>query len=215
MGASDPRTVLTIKSGNKRAVHITDFLSTKAKKKIRQRRHDVVLSRSTDDDDRLIVRTDDQHPYAGISVDEWGAANARVMNRLLQTGDLPRADIEYYLAYTATVLDFVSCYEWSSVLDFDYLYREQQTAHGFQWGHMNPSMELQILVPRLPQHRHPYTKKVHSVNGTEECRQWRANNGFCRFGNTCRYRHSPLTNQTTAQQTKNYQGLGHTDPRLR
>ena len=32
--------------------------------------------------------------YAGISVDEWGAANARVMNRLLITGDLRQDEID-------------------------------------------------------------------------------------------------------------------------
>ncbi len=49
-----------------------------------------------------VVKTDDSHPRAGFSICEWSAADCRIMNHLLQSGDLDRANIEYYLAYTAT-----------------------------------------------------------------------------------------------------------------
>lgn len=70
------------------------------------------------------------------------------MNQLIQKGDLRRDEAEYYLAYTAILMDLASNYDWHSVLDFDYQHQEQQAAHDFPWGQINPAMELQVLVPR-------------------------------------------------------------------
>ena len=197
---ADPRTTLTVKAQGRKAVHITDFLSEQARKKLRNRRKDLVLTRQSEADDTLIVRTDDRHPYSGISVDEWSAANTRVLNKLLSSGDLKRDQIEYYLAYTATVMDFVAIYDWASVLNFDYQYREQQAAHNFMWGCINPLMEFQLLVPRQQQSFQANThSRMHSSN--EECRQWKATNGHCRFGERCRYKHIPLQNHNNSSTT--------------
>ena len=46
----------------------------------------------------------------------------RLLNHLLGAGQLPREDIEFYLAYTAK--EFAEKYEWSRVLNYDYNYRE-------------------------------------------------------------------------------------------
>ncbi len=111
---------------------------------------DILIYRSPDNNDNtsntLVVKTDDSHPYTGISICEWSAANCRIMNHLLQSGDLDRANIEYYLAYTATVMDLGCIYEWSNILDFDFHYREQQAEHNFQWGYINPMMKMQYLT---------------------------------------------------------------------
>ena len=39
-----------------------------------------------------------------------------------QAGELHRDEVEFYLAYTATLMDLASNYEWTSVLDFDHQY---------------------------------------------------------------------------------------------
>ena len=49
--------------------------------------------------------------------------------------------IEFYLAYSTQIYDFVPKYEWESILDFDFQYR-------FNWGSLTANMELQILIPR-------------------------------------------------------------------
>ena len=141
------------------------------------------------------MNTDERHPYSGISIDEWSAANARVMNKLLMSGELPRTDIEYYLAYTAIIMDMVSLYEWNSILDFDWHYREQQAAHGFMWGYINPVMELQLLTPRnrnTNKHQYNQRRSNNKHYGQEECKQWKATNGHCHFGDRCRFKHVPL-----------------------
>ena len=66
---ADPRTILTMKAGSCKAVHITDFLSEKTKKRLRSHRRGLVLGLG---DNNIVFRDDDEHPYAGISIAEWG-----------------------------------------------------------------------------------------------------------------------------------------------
>jgi hypothetical protein len=99
--------MLTLKSSSKKALHIHNFLNETAKRRVKHKRHDVILSRCDDNEnsDTLVVSSDDSHPYAGVSICEWATANCRIMNQLLSTGDLARQNVEFYLAYTATVMD--------------------------------------------------------------------------------------------------------------
>ena len=113
------------------------------------------------------------------------------MNCLLVTGALKRANIEYYLAYTTTIFSFVEKFEWHSILDFDFQYRELQAEHNFQWGTLMPSLELSLLVPRQRQqqpsvNKHRITTKQQNYP-SEVCRRFLL--GSCPFGSTCKYRH--------------------------
>ncbi len=197
----DPRSVLTVKSRAKKALHITDFLSDKLDNRRRMKQRDVVVAQSLtgEGDNMLALRSDDNHPYRGISLDEWNSANVRLLSHLLATQELARADIEYYLAYTSIINDFYGKYEWSSILTFDHAYREQQAAHSFMWGQINPLMELQVLVPRTQANgstrnhqRPPRFGSSYTPTSQPECRMWVATNGHCRFGSECRYRHPVL-----------------------
>ncbi|MCK5872999.1 MAG: hypothetical protein KAG26_09245, partial [Methylococcales bacterium] len=145
MSCFDPRLTLTMKAHKKKAVHITDFLHETTKKRKQAKRKQFVLAKGMQDSDQqLVFQTEDDHPYSGIFVSEWAAANCRLMNHLLQRGDLARQDIEYYLAHTASIMDFVDKYEWESILQFDYHYRELQAEHGFPWGTYPPNMEVRL-----------------------------------------------------------------------
>ena len=98
MDYGDPRTILTLKSSGQKVVHITQFLTESPKKHLRGRSRGIVLS--TGRDNNVVIRTEDEHPYQGVTISESGAANARLMAHLLQTGALCKEDVEYYLAYT-------------------------------------------------------------------------------------------------------------------
>ncbi len=199
----DPRSLLSLKATKSKSLHITDFLPESVKKRRMSRQREMVLSTSGTADDVLILRTDDNHPYTGISLSEWGAANCRLMAALLDRQLLPPADTHYYLAYTMKIFEFVSKYEWESVLEFDYRYREIQAEHGMKWGIHAPDLELHILERRQRQ-RPSMTAKARASQPTrpligqhptpvsrEECRQFKAN-GWCRFGPDCRYDHPRL-----------------------
>ena len=196
----DPRVVLTLQASGKKATHITNFLSDKARSRLRKSRKNYVLAESaTADDGHMVIRTDsDTHPYMGVSIEEWGAANARLTHHLTKTGALSTGDLDYYLAYTAIIFEFADRYDWNSVLEFDYRYREQQAEHDFQWGYVNPMMELQILRPKLRQQPQPSFLKTPSAP-KEECRQWKRNNGYCPFGDKCRYTHPHLPPRPDSQ----------------
>ena len=96
-----------------------------------------MVTTSEDGGDKLVVQNNDKHRYTGISIDESGAANIRLMHHLLQTGDLARQHLENYMAYTVSVFEMVQVYEWLSILNFDHQYREQQAQLDFQWGEIS------------------------------------------------------------------------------
>lgn len=201
--AFDPRTMLTIKSSSTKAVHITQFISEATKKRRQSRKRQFVVSQKGGDSE-LVIATDDDHPYSGLTIEEWSAANCRVMAHLLQTGQLATADIDFYLAYTVQIYEFAQRYQWEGLMDFDYQYRERQAQYSFLWGTNTGNMELSLLhaIPRRPdvprQSKPYYNTAVHpkrDVNPrpkqSQECRLYKTRGGNCPFGTSCIYYHPP------------------------
>jgi hypothetical protein len=200
----DPRTILTLKATSAKAVHITQFLTEKAKRRRQNRRKEFVIRSGNETSEALVLKTDDEHPYLGIFLEEWGAANMRLLNHLLASGQLKRSEIEFYLAYTTKIFEFAEIYDWNSVLNFDYLYREQQAEHKFKWGTFSPHMELQILVPKRARQTGSNGTPLQSSQ-KEECKIFKAK-GSCPFGVSCRYQHKrqqPPKNQAQPDLSKN------------
>jgi len=182
----DPRTILTMKATSRKATHITMFITEKCKRRRQKRRSEYIL-RAGQSTDTLALKTEEEHPYLGIYIEEWGAANMRLMNFLMQSGELKRTDIEYYLAYTTRIFEFAETYEWNSVLNFDSAYRELQAEHGFQWGTFSHHMEMNILTPKRTKQRvEPVPQQAEQA--TEDCRIFKAR-GHCPFGANCRFKH--------------------------
>ena len=213
----DPRNILTMRSHKRKALHITEFLYERTKKRRQHRRKELVLSADNDNDDRLVLKTEEDHPYAGISIGEWGAANCRLLNALLDRNHMDRVDIEYYLAYTAMIFEFSTKYIWDHVLEYDFHYRELQAAHDFQWGVTSPELELKFLIQQTRNHSQQQSGYVNRqqqmFNGqkrnfkTELCRLFISNRGNCPYGARCRYFHdfkalySAQTSSTTSSET--------------
>jgi hypothetical protein len=192
--AHDPRTILTVRSSQGKVHHITTFLSERTKRRIRSRRKGLVLGSGPDDS--VVLKTEDEHPYSGLSLAEWSAANCRLMAHILATGELRPEHVAYYLAYTTQVMEYYEQYEWEAVLDFDHTYRERQAEYGFVWGSIPPNMELSLLarprVRRQPLHDGTRKTTAHQPAKAPVCRMYVASNGECRFGDACKYTHPPL-----------------------
>ena len=75
----------------------------------------------------MVLNTDEHHSYTGITVSEWGAANALLVAHSLQTDELAAADTDYYLAYTAR-------------------YWECQCQHQFKFGYILSNMQLSLFA---------------------------------------------------------------------
>ena len=207
---SDPRTILTIKSGSQKVVHITQFLAESTKKRLRSNRRGIVLGAGGEN---VLIHTEDEHPYNGISISEWGAANSRLMAHLLQTGALTRDHIEFYLAYTTQIFEYAAIYDWGAVLDWDFTYRERQATYGFMWGHIPPNMHMSLVSrPRQPYQRYkpmssksaPPKPQQHGPpsryqNNDGECRLFKAHNGDCPFGDRCKFTHTLATGRNDAK----------------
>ena len=152
-------------------------------------------------------------------MEEWGAANCRLMNYLLQTQDLQRADVEFYLAYTAKVYDMAELYEWNSVLEYDYQYRELQTEHGFPWGTFAPHLDQKLLpkrygnLPNWPKNntQQPGRQGENRDRAQQDCKLFKASKGtYCPFGDACKYRHS--TRPFPAQAPQPSRGYRNVEP---
>ena len=88
----DPRMNLTVKATTNKAVHVTQFLSERSKKRRLSRRKELVMSGSGSEDSEKVtlVRLEDSHPYAGIYLEEWAGANTRLMYHLWKTDRLTK-----------------------------------------------------------------------------------------------------------------------------
>jgi hypothetical protein len=185
----DPRILLSAKPTQKKAEKIFAFLPEKVKERVlRSRKERMVLTQAADG--TISVQNNEEERYS-ITIPEWGAANMRLMNYLLQHGDLSRADVEYYMAYTMQVFELASTYEWSSILLFDTRYRELQAEHGFLWGDMRLALQMQVLVPRSLQGKSRHNQPGKRQNGEQEdCKRWLSTGGTsCPFGSKCKYAH--------------------------
>ena len=203
--AMDPRTILTVKAPSAKTVHITQFLSEKTKRRIYDRRRKFVFG--TDKGDQVTIKADDKHPYTGITLSEWSAANCRLMAHLLESQQLSYDHVTYYLAYTTQIYEFYQSYEWEAILDFDHQYRERQNHHKFMWGYIPPNSEISLLgAPRNskpnPNTAHKGYQTFKAKNGdsrapTEECRLFKNTYGNCPYGDKCRFKHvrAPMKDQ--------------------
>jgi len=191
--------ILTMRAQTKKPIHVTQFINEKTKKRHASSRKEVVLATKHGNiQDNIVIKTEKEHPYSGILIDEWGAANGRLLNHLLVTGQLLRQDIEYYLAYTTQIFDFAGKYEWESVLDFDYTYRELQAEHNMVWGVFANHLELHLLTPKRPPMSRPgqQYRAAQSYSNPVDCKMFKAT-GNCAFGENCKYRHVRVFKQGT------------------
>ena len=189
--AYDPRILLSARATTKKAEKIISFLPEKAKDRIQRSRKDrMILTQG--EDGSISVKSNDKESFY-ISLSEWGAANMRLMNHLLQNGDLPRDHVEYYLAYTMQVFELADIYEWASVLQFDGRYRELQAEHGFVLGDMRLYQQMQVLTPKNAYNARPRHNGMKQPKIDEDCKKWLATNGKCPFGTNCRFVHRSLT----------------------
>ena len=133
------------KATSSKALHITEFLPEHIRKKRFAKTYRV---NPTEGGEPCVLYQEAPISYEGITIDVWGAANMRLLNRLLRTGQLAYNDVEFYLAYTAHIFDLAERHLWSSVLAFDQQYRELQAEFGYPWGTFSSHLESKTLISK-------------------------------------------------------------------
>ena len=120
---------------------------------------------------------------------EWGVGAHRVGIQLLLNKQLDWEGYVRYNAYVATVWHLAERHVWSSVLEYDYTYRQTQAARGLRWGARSQFEESHNLVKledknqRIKNGTKQGNSNYHGKQNNEPkyCRQFLANR-FCRFG---------------------------------
>lgn len=196
---SDPRINLVIRSQKKKAQKISSFLPDAVTKRTAAKGRDK-MALVQGPDGKLTVKTDEDVP-GYLTLSEWAAANLRLMQHLLDSGELARGDIEFYNAYSLMIFEYVEHYEWSSILAFDGRYRELQAHTGFPWGTPNRGLEVSSLVPRVRKERQADRGRSKNTQRGERrgpCRIF-AREGSCPYGEKCIFSHK----QGRPEPTKN------------
>ena len=197
----DPTMLLTVKASTKKALQVTSFVPEAVKQRMAKRRREN-LRWSEGPDGTVSLRPDDGNEQVYLSLAEWGAANIRLMHHLMTVAELPRSNIEDYLAYTVMIFDFATKYEWQSVLDFDVRYREQQAEHSFRWGTSAIHLESLLLTSRRQSSGQKPAPKQHygrrggnggrraeDTGSTDEICRIYAAKGECPYEDRCKFRH--------------------------
>ena len=117
-----------------------------------------------------------------VSPMQWCGANVKILMELLREGNLSPISIPDYLAYTAKIADLAEVYQWTSVLEYDDLYRKNQAESGFRWGTEAPHVHRVCLR---------FKEKSSNANNKEKKSRVCINYQYrkCQRGNSCNYRH--------------------------
>ena len=198
-GASllDPRTFLTNKMAGEKFYDIVDFVPG-----VLTREEKVTLPGS---DSEVTLNIGARKPkLESVTLQQWSAANAKILYQLAQDGKITMAPLPDYLAYTVKVSQLAEHYEWVSVLAYDQEYRRLQASLGFAFGTDAQHLHTVYLVQKQtskpgnrPSKARPTnlagsTKApVDPASGKEVCRNY--NKAQCKWGTLCYRAHVCLT----------------------
>jgi len=66
----------------------------------------IYTKEGSSDTETLVLKTEEDHPYLGIYIQEWGDTNMHLLKQLLTSGLLKRGNVKFCLAYTTKIYKF-------------------------------------------------------------------------------------------------------------
>ena len=131
---------------------------------------------------------------SSVSPHQWSAANARIMYELMTQQKWSAEKLADYMAYIVKIAELAICYDWQSVLAYDYQYRQLQATLKFPWASDTPHLHQTVLKEqkvmgsnKFLQRKTKFTRPADPCTGKEICIKF--NTGECSFGGKCRYIH--------------------------
>ena len=132
---------------------------------------------------------------SSVNPHQWSAANARIMYELMTQQKWSAEKLADYMAYIVKIAELAICYDWQSVLAYDYQYRQLQATLKFPWASDTPHLHQTVLKEqkvmgsnKFLQRKTKFTRPADPCTGKEICIKF--NTGECSFGGKCRYIHS-------------------------
>ena len=161
--------------------------------------HVISCTRSTDEDGEqevapgLFFKAGRSKPkLETVSVSQWAAANAAIMTKLTDSGELrTREDMVGYLRYTQHVADLIQIHTLHSVLLYDNAYRKQQWEHNSSWMETDVHLALKFLDRRVQKpkshNQNPRSSDMRRRERKDICFDYNNRVGCSR--DNCRYKH--------------------------
>ena len=131
---------------------------------------------------------------SSVNPHQWSAANARIMYELMTQQKWSAEKLADYMAYIVKIAELAICYDWQSVLAYDYQYRQLQATLKFPWASDTPHLHQTVLKEqkvmgsnKFLQRKTKFIRPADPCTGKEICIKF--NTGECSFGGKCRYIH--------------------------
>jgi len=133
-----------------------------------------------------------------LKMAQYSEGSLTILRAMIIDDHMPTQRILDYVNYLIQISRFAQTFAWPAVLNFDAIYRKQQSELGFRWGTSSPTlMQTQLRTDPQPgpkAHQHiPNVKDPH--NGRTICQKWNGRRGCdfpgCTYAHVCRVCFSP------------------------
>ena len=86
----------------------------------------------------LTLKSSNKPKTENVTVEQWVSANARIMNNMLQSGELNLTNISQYISHTEQIGEYFQIYDIPNVMLYDHRFRELVSKGAAIWG--NPDI---------------------------------------------------------------------------
>lgn len=119
-------------------------------------------------------------------------SSLRILREMIIEDGLPTPQIINHVNYLIQIACLAQTHTWKRVLNYDTIYRREQSEHGFTWG-SNSAFMLQSQLMTYDQTQPQQPRQIKKMNyitdpstGKQVCEKWNGNG--CSFPN-CRFMH--------------------------
>jgi len=135
---------------------------------------------------------DKKVPLEKIKIQQYMEGSLSILRTMVLEESMPLQGVLDHINYLIQVSRFAQTFSWSTVLNYDAIYRKQQSELGFRWGMSSSTlMQTQLRVETIQQTANksqPQTKDPKT--GKTICQRWNGKFGctlqVCNFAHVCR-----------------------------
>ena len=135
---------------------------------------------------------DKKVPLEKIKIQQYMEGSLSILRAMVIEESMPLQGVLDHINYLIQVSRFAQTFSWSTVLNYDAIYRKQQSELGFRWGMSSSTlMQTQLRVDNMQQTTNkPQQQTKDPKTGKTICQRWNGKLGctlqVCHFAHVCR-----------------------------